>query len=486
MREARGSSVSLELVTRTTEQVPVRTAPLPDGRAPRRRSWLGRGLAVDVAALAASGGAAIFLVPLLDVGHLSLLWAAALVAVALFLLAARGLYAARLHRALLEDLRLVVATSGASVMAVITARVALTDASYVAAQEVVHWFLLLALVTAGKSALHAFESRRRRRGKAFRPTLIVGAGAVGHLVAQRLIETPELGLRPIGFLDKEPLPDLNGLPVLGASWDLERVIREHGVEQVIITFSTAPHTVMLRIARTCEELGVGYAVVPRLFESFAARLTVDYLGGLPLISVRRLDPKGWQFAVKYALDRVVAAALLLLLAPVLLVVAGAILASMGRPILFAQERVGRDGRRFRMLKFRSMHPAPMGEERESDAERLTRLGRFLRRTSLDELPQLVNVLRGEMSLVGPRPERPELVASFSERVYRYDERHRVKSGITGWAQVHGIGRGRHRFSPVSLANRAEWDNYYIENWSPWLDIKILILTIRALLRFRQD
>ena len=452
----------------------------------RRRSGRLWALSVDLAALALSGEVAFLVVPLIGLGHLPPQWAVAMPVAALAIFAARGLYAGRLQLVLFEDIRLMVGGSAVAAMAVITARVALTDASYIAAQGITQWLLLLGLVSAGRGGLHAVELRRRRRGTAFRPTLIVGAGRVGHLVAQRLLENPDLGLRPIGFLDKEPLMSPNGLPVLGASWDLERVIRERGVEQVILTFSTAPHPVMLRIARTCEELGVGCAVVPRLFESFAARLTVDYLGGLPLISVRRSDPKGWQFAVKYVIDRMVAAGLLLLLAPALLVIAGAVLTTMGRPVLFRQERVGRDGRRFKMLKFRSMHPLPEGDQDGGEPERLTPLGRVLRRASLDELPQLVNVVRGEMSLVGPRPERPELAASFSETVYRYCDRHRVKSGITGWAQVHGIGRGRHRFNPVSLANRAEWDNYYIENWSPWLDIKILILTVRALLRFRQE
>jgi lipopolysaccharide/colanic/teichoic acid biosynthesis glycosyltransferase len=170
----------------------------------------------------------------------------------------------------------------------------------------------------------------------------------------------------------------------------------------------------------------------------------------------------------------------------------AVAVSLGRPILYRQRRVGLDGRPFDILKFRTMRPAgetspaaagdlvaegiaPGGVEGE---DRRTRTGALLRTTSIDELPQLFNVIRGEMSLVGPRPERPELVALFEERVYRYDERHRVKAGITGWAQVHGL-RGN-----TSLADRVEWDNYYIENWSLWLDVKILLMTFTAVLHHR--
>jgi lipopolysaccharide/colanic/teichoic acid biosynthesis glycosyltransferase len=181
-----------------------------------------------------------------------------------------------------------------------------------------------------------------------------------------------------------------------------------------------------------------------------------------------------------------------MLLPVLAITALAVYVSLGWPLLFRQERVGRDGKRFAMLKFRSMQQpteqattdvrlptdtAPGGVE---GADRRTRLGAFLRRTCLDELPQIFNVVRGDMSLVGPRPERPEYVAVFEQGVYRYADRHRVKSGITGWAQVNGL-RGK-----TSLTDRVEWDNYYIENWSLWLDVKILLFTALSVVKtYRQ-
>jgi lipopolysaccharide/colanic/teichoic acid biosynthesis glycosyltransferase len=201
------------------------------------------------------------------------------------------------------------------------------------------------------------------------------------------------------------------------------------------------------------------------------------------------------FAAKYALDRVFAGVSLVLLAPVLGLVALAVLVSMGRPLFFRQQRVGRDGTIFEMLKFRTMRGLPE-QAGEADAQwaaqalglgdtdvpfspaaddRRTPLGAFLRRLSIDELPQLWNVLRGEMSLVGPRPERAHYVERFEQAVYRYPDRHRVKSGLTGWAQIHGL-RGE-----TSLKDRVEWDNFYIENWSPWLDVKILLRTVPALI-----
>jgi exopolysaccharide biosynthesis polyprenyl glycosylphosphotransferase len=355
------------------------------------------------------------------------------------------------------------------------------------------WAFAMVYLAAGRVALHWSQTQARRHGESLRPTLIIGAGRIGRLTAKRLLEHPELGLRPIGFLDKEPM-EAQGrgvvLPVLGASWDLDRVVEEHGVQQVIVTFSTAPDEVLLRLFRRCEELGVTVAFVPRLFEKVTGQLTVDYLGALPLLAARTPNPRGVQFAVKYAVDRLLAAGLVLLAAPVLVFAAVGVWTTLGRPILFRQKRIGRDGREFEMLKFRTMRQASWDGDDEATfelppdtapggvegADRRTTLGSFLRRTSVDELPQLLNVLRGDMSLIGPRPERPQFVGLFEQSVYRYGDRHRVKSGITGWAQVNGL-RGK-----TSLADRVEWDNYYIENWSLWLDLKIALRTAVAVLR----
>ena len=189
----------------------------------------------------------------------------------------------------------------------------------------------------------------------------MGAGKVGHLVARRLTERPEFGLQPVGFLDNDPLV-IEGrattLPVLGASWDLERILEENDVEHVIFTFSTAPHAVMLDMVRRCRELGVSASLVPRLFEVSVERVTVEHLGGLPLLEMRPIDPKGWQFLVKYALDRVVAGIGILLISPILLTLTAAVLITSGRPIFFRQRRIGLDGQEFDMLKFRTMKGSP--------------------------------------------------------------------------------------------------------------------------------
>ena len=403
------------------------------------------------------------------------------------------------HRVdMLDEARGLVLATTLAAMTVLSARVLLTDDPSAAAQTARTWAFATACLVAVHLALGSIEIRARRRGQRVRPTVIVGAGKVGRLVAKRLQDAPELGLCPIGFLDKSPLAQetsngssSNGPPVLGASWDLERVVQDHQVRHVIFTFSTAPHQVLLEMMRRCQDMGLAVSVVPRLFERMTTRVQIDHVGGLPLISVPPVDPKGWQFRLKYFSDRVLGVALLIVALPLLALGAALVLVSLGRPILYRQMRVGRDGASFEMLKFRSMKDrgddishgdlpadtAPGGVEGD---DRRTRAGKLLRRSCLDELPQLINVVQGEMSLVGPRPERPEFADLFQRDVYRYGERLRVKSGITGWAQVHGL-RGQ-----TSLSDRVEWDNYYIENWSFWLDVKIMLLTLRAILRFAAD
>jgi exopolysaccharide biosynthesis polyprenyl glycosylphosphotransferase len=454
--------------------------------------------------------------------------------------ALRGSYRPRIRPNVLDDLRAIVSATAVATMAVISVRIVLTDDIHVAAQVSTLWLTSVACLSTGRIGLFFARARAIRSG-AGKPTLIVGAGRIGNLVARRLMQRPEFGLRPVGFLDNDPLEIEDArahLPVLGASWNLEEVIAARGVQHVIFTFSTAPHNVLLGMVRRCQEMGVSTSLVPRLFEAAVERVTVEHLGGLPLFAMRPSDPKGWQFAVKYTIDRLIAAILLLLISPLMIGLAVATRISMGSPIFFRQRRVGLDGREFDILKFRSMKDAaPLRPESQTNGngkapvhangnghlkvhvtangngnghingnghvngngnghangngfklsvdtapggvegeDRRTRVGRFLRKTSLDELPQLINVLRGEMSLIGPRPERPEFVELFGQDVHRYRDRHRVKSGITGWAQIHGL-RGQ-----TSISDRAEWDNYYIENWSLWLDFKIAVMTLPCLLQ----
>jgi exopolysaccharide biosynthesis polyprenyl glycosylphosphotransferase len=389
----------------------------------------------------------------------------------------------RLRLEPLDELWVVVRSTSIAAMATISLSVLVQGKGDLAVAGAWLWLLTLGSLGVMRASQISARAAACRRGDQAAPTLIVGAGNVAQLTAKRLREQPQFGLKPVGFLDKEPLhDDSSELPVLGASWDLLQVLDQHQIRHVIFTFSTAPHGVLLRMMQQCLDRGVAVDVVPRLFERIPRRIDVAFLGALPLVSVRPSSPDDRRLKVKYAVDRGFAVLALVLLAPLLAALAIGVAFSVGRPILFRQRRVGLDRRCFEMLKFRSLCGEEPPEQDElpddlapggaDDPNRTPRFGNFIRNWSLDELPQLVNVARGEMSLIGPRPERPKYVESFSSRVYRYDDRHRLKSGITGWAQVHGL-RGR-----TSLSDRVEWDNWYIENWSLWLDVKIALMTLR--------
>jgi exopolysaccharide biosynthesis polyprenyl glycosylphosphotransferase len=425
------------------------------------------------------------------VGSPRTIWFVLFPPVTLALLGAARFYRPRLRAQLVDDIRTIAGATAIAAMTTVSAAVFLGGQPNAASQGVRLWLFSTVYLVASRAGVVSSTSASRRHG-AGAPTLIVGAGSVGRVLAERLLAHPELGLRPIGFLDKEPLEaDFEGpaLPVLGASWDLDGVIDAHGVEHVVLGFSTAPHDVLLRIIEHCTNRGVRVTIVPRLFEKMPSDMTVDYVGGIPLVSIHPSSPLSLPIRLKYLADRLLAALFIVLASPVMLATVLGVLVTLRRPILFRQIRVGRDGKTFELLKFRSMRgaePPPVDHDPtehlrnapggvEGD-DRRTRFGAFLRRSSLDELPQLFNVLRGDMSLVGPRPERPEFVEFYSVQLRRYADRHRMKSGITGWSQINGL-RGK-----TSITDRVEWDNWYIENWSPWLDVKILLGTASAVVR----
>jgi exopolysaccharide biosynthesis polyprenyl glycosylphosphotransferase len=414
----------------------------------------------------------------------------------------RGLYRTRLRALVLDGVVPVISAVSIGAMTVAVLGLFMNGHAPAQTATVRAWLFALIAVGIGRIALSGAQRAARARRLVGKPVLIMGAGVVGAQVARRLEAHPEYGLAPVGFLDEDPrsIAEVGGrdLPVLGTVEDLDATVASTGVRHLIVAFSSVADERVSRLIQRCQELGIEVSVVPRMFDTINNRVGYDTVGGLPLMSFTRVDPRGLQFAIKHALDRVLALVFLLLLSPIILSSALAVRLSSRGPVLFRQRRVGRDGNAFDLYKFRSMRVEPdrTGSEQGGDEpapaefsivgdiapggvegpDRRTAVGRFLRRTSLDELPQLLNVLRGEMSLIGPRPERPEFVELLNQDIVRYDDRHRVKSGITGWAQVHGL-RGQ-----TSLAERVEWDNYYIANWSIGLDLKILMLTIVTLFR----
>ena len=418
-------------------------------------------------------------------------------------MAMRGLYRQKLSHGFLDEFEPVetsIALSALALLLVMVLFVPRLAADQVAgiyvrpSEMVLKIWVCAAILIPAIRLLRSFLNRwLRRRFQVGVPSLVIGSGPVAHQLIARMREVKEYGLWPAGVLDdlRPNESERYEIPYLGTTGNLESAVKATRAEELIIAPSSLPDEQLARVAQQAQQLGLRVRAVPRLMDAVGTNTTIEHLGGVPLMVLSQVDPKGWQFAVKHAFDRTAALLGLLFISPLLIVLALAVRLSSPGPIFYSQDRIGRDGKIFGCLKFRSMRTdasktskfqpqegaAPGGVEGE---DRRTWIGKIMRKTSLDELPQLINVLRGQMSLVGPRPERPEFVELFEMHVRRYGQRHRVKAGMTGWAQVHGL-RGQ-----TSIADRAEWDNYYIDNWSLMLDFRILVLTVLAVLRPTED
>jgi exopolysaccharide biosynthesis polyprenyl glycosylphosphotransferase len=322
----------------------------------------------------------------------------------------------------------------------------------------------------------------RRRGS-YRNVLVAGCNENARRLARFYEKNPRFSTRVVGFLDDrlERGSLFEGVPVLGKLADLPEFTRfrsDFQVHEVVLAEPGVANETVLRMIFECEKGMVAFRRLADVFGLITAKMSVSYLGGIPILSFTDSPLAEWENrALKRALDVALSAAALILLWPVLLVIAALVRADSPGPILFKQKRVGEDGRQFNIYKFRTMR---VDAERETgpvwakpNDPRRTRLGAVLREWNLDELPQLWNVLRGDMSLVGPRPEREEFVTQFKEDIPRYMARHAIRSGITGWAQVNGL-RGN-----TSIEERTQFDLYYIENWSIFFDLRILFMTVFA-------
>jgi Undecaprenyl-phosphate glucose phosphotransferase len=344
------------------------------------------------------------------------------------------------------------------------------------------WILTILFASLGRLIQSNLQRSLQARGWGEERVLIVGAGEVGRLVLQKIRESPSLGYRVIGIVDDETQAKaVQNSPVLGKIDDIPALIESEQVNEVIVAMPEATHHEILRIVNKCDRAKVSVKVFPDVFQIMASEVSIGALGGLPLLTVRDTALRGWKLTVKRAMDVAGSATALILSSPIMMLLAILIKLDSEGPVFYTQERMGLDGKRFMMLKFRSMRANAEDETgpvwATANDSRRTRLGSIIRRLSIDELPQFINVLLGEMSLVGPRPERPVFVEQFKKNIPRYMDRHREKAGITGWAQVNGL-RGN-----TSIIERTKYDLWYIENWSVMLDLRILI---RTMLNFFSD
>lgn len=373
--------------------------------------------------------------------------------------------------------RVISATSIGMVLAIAATSFAYKNAiDYPRLMVVYAWGLSILLVMVGRVLNGRLQKALQARNFTYENVLVVGAGDTANMVLKAINRAPGQGYRAVGFVTLNGYPVLDSLPapLLGTDKDIPRLIDHYGVDEVIIALPEASHREILRIIGLCEREKVTIKVFPDLFQLIAGDMEISDLNGLPLLTVRDIALRGWKLAAKRLIDIVVSATALVLLSPFMLLIAILIKLDSPGPVFYTQERMGLDAKPFQMLKFRSMRQDAEkfgpGWTTENDPRR-TRLGSILRRLSIDELPQLINVLLGEMSLVGPRPERPIYVEQFRRYIPRYMDRHREKAGLTGWAQVNGL-RG-----DTSIAERTKYDLWYIENWSLTLDFKIMLMTL---------
>jgi Undecaprenyl-phosphate glucose phosphotransferase len=336
----------------------------------------------------------------------------------------------------------------------------------------------VALTYLSREVVRELLERRWKAGIGLKRVLIAGAGDLGRMVADKVLQHRELGFHVVGFVDDRAAGDhigYRGLPLLGTLGDTDEIIRREKIDHVYVALPLEEHVKMLGIVEATNREGVDVHVVPDLLQFIALRARLENLDGVPIISLNDVPLRGFNSLLKRVIDVAISGTALLGLAVPFLLIALLIRRGSRGPVFYTQERMGLDGKAFHVYKFRSMY---VGAEDDTgpvwardDDPRCTPVGKWLRKLDLDELPQLWNVLRGDMSIVGPRPERPYFVEQFKHRIPQYMLRHKVKAGITGWAQVNGW-RGN-----TSLEKRIEYDLYYIENWSVGLDLKIMWLTV---------
>ena len=351
------------------------------------------------------------------------------------------------------------------------------EESFSRIQAAYFWVLVTFLIIVSHMLVRVILMEARKRGFNLRHLLIIGSGDLGQMVAEKISLHPEFGMNIVGFLTGHPEKigsEVSGSKVLGLYQDVSKIIKKYNIDQLYIALPLHAHDRMGKILENLEEETVDIKVVPDLIKFMNLQAGVEELDGLPVVNLNESPLYGWNIVIKRTSDIVLSALAIFVSSPLLLLIAIIIKLESRGPVIFRQERAGLDGKGFEMYKFRSMRvdaedkTGPVWASKEDD--RRTRLGTFLRKTSFDELPQLFNVLCGDMSLVGPRPERPVFVKDFKKSIPRYMLRLKMKAGLTGWAQVNGW-RGN-----TSLDKRIEFDLYYIKNWSLFFDFKIILLT----------
>jgi len=405
------------------------------------------------------------------------------IAVWLLIFRTRGMYGARRNVSLDDEFFNILKLATLGMLVVMSGAFFYRAFSYSRVVFGLLWVTSVVFIFLGRLLLVRIERMHYRSGRDLRNAVIIGGNETAVRIASLLGEHPLLGYRLVGYLAEERSGSsgpLAGARYLGTLTEAPAKLAGGEIELALIALKHDEHQKLYRLVQECEGLNIEFLMVPDILGMMTSRMAVQEIEGVPFIRIKGVPMTTWGRISKRTFDLVLGAVVLTVCSPLFLIIWLAIRLDSRGPVFFVQKRVGLDGNGFSIVKFRSMVPDAEKETgpvwARQDDPRQTRVGRVLRRLSLDELPQLINVIRGEMSLVGPRPERPNFVDRFKGLVPKYLDRHRVKAGMTGWAQVNGL-RG-----DSSLEERVKYDIYYIENWSLVLDIKILLKTFIAVVR----
>jgi exopolysaccharide biosynthesis polyprenyl glycosylphosphotransferase len=405
----------------------------------------------------------------------------------LLLFNARKMYGLRRNVNLSDELINVFKVVSLGMMLVMSAAFFYRTFSYSRVVIVLVWVLAIAGVFFGRVVMKMLERRSYRHGRNLQSGIIIGSGELAAQVYTRLHQHISFGITITGYFADAPAGTgaLSSAQHLGTISEVPSFLTTHDVTLAFIALPSEDHQRLFQLISECEGINVEFMMVPDLLDVMTSQVRLRDIEGIPFLRLKGIPLTIWGRITKRAFDLAVSSIILAILSPLYALLALLITLDSPGPVLFRQRRVGLDGKEFTMLKFRSMvvgaerHDAEAGLGIRGDARR-TRIGKFLRRASLDELPQFWNVFRGDMSLVGPRPERTHVVEKFGDVVPKYLDRHRVKTGLTGWAQVNGLRGG------TSIDERVKYDLYYMENWSLAFDIRILLRTLKAVVTFHEQ
>ncbi len=401
-----------------------------------------------------------------------------LIPVWIFLYAVDGLYDTHVGRGLFNIFRRVFVSNSVAIL-LLSLSIFFTQSQFFSRLILIFiWIFSIILVMVGRILIKSIQQYLLQYGISRRNVLLIGDNDTAEFVAAEIRKNPQLGLKIIGVVNGENRHG-NVLRHLGSIDQIKTVVKKYQIDEIILAETKLPRKTISDIIQYCTNANLSFKFIPDVLAFMSLNTRSETIGSMPVLELQTIALDGWGRIIKRSFDFIFALVVLIMLSPLMLTVAIIQKLTTKGPVIYGHERVGKDGKLFKLFKFRSMYDKAEERERkywtQKDDPRITPFGKFLRKTNIDELPQFWNILIGNMSVVGPRPEQPKFVEKFNKEIPGYFKRHRIKSGLTGWAQVNGLK------GDTSIVERARYDTFYIENWSLWFDFKIIINTIGLVL-----